>query len=166
MQIFRARAAAAWMALAVGLASGAALAHEYTVGGLKIGHPWTRATAPDAKVAAGFLTVTNTGSAPDKLISATFAGADHVLIHQMTMDGGVMKMTEVPGGIEIKPGQTVELKPGGYHLMLMALKGGMKMGETVKGELVFEKAGKIAVEFDVQDIGSTAPMQHTMPMKK
>jgi copper(I)-binding protein len=74
----------------------------------------------------------------------------------MAMDGGVMKMRETKG-LEIKPGQTVELKPGGYHVMFMDLKSGLKEGQTVKGTLVFEKAGKIEVEFKVGPVGGGAP---------
>ena len=79
----------------------------------------------------------------------------------MSMDNGVMKMREVAGGLEVKPGETRELKPGGYHLMMMGLKRPLKEGERFKIELKFEKAGPREVEFAVQGIGAaSAPMQH------
>jgi copper(I)-binding protein len=75
----------------------------------------------------------------------------------MAMDGGVMKMRELSKGLEIRPGQTVELKPGGYHVMFLDLKSGLKEGQTVKGTLTFEKAGKVDVEFKVGPVGGGAP---------
>jgi copper(I)-binding protein len=72
----------------------------------------------------------------------------------MTMSDGVMKMRKMEHGLEIKPGQTVELKPGGYHLMFTGLREGLKQGQTLKGTLQFEKAGSIEVEFHVAPIGA------------
>lgn len=131
-----------------------ALAHGYTLGDLTIGHPWTRATAPAAKVAGGYLTVENKGKEADRLLSATFNGSNIVEVHEMAVEGGVMRMRELPKGIEIKPGQKLELKPGGYHLMFINLKAGLKEGEKVKGVLVFEKAGRIEVDFKVESMGA------------
>ena len=75
----------------------------------------------------------------------------------MAMSDGVMKMRHLPKGLEIKPGETVELKPGGYHIMFMDLREGLKQGQTVKGTLQFEKAGAVAVEYRVAPIGASAP---------
>ena len=74
----------------------------------------------------------------------------------MRMDGDVMRMKPVEGGLEIRPGATVELKPGGYHLMFMDLKEPLKEGETIKGTLVFEKAGSVEVEYAVRGMGGAA----------
>ena len=68
-----------------------------------------------------------------------------------------MTMRPLPKGLEIKPGETVEFKPGSYHLMFMGLKQGLKEGQTVKGTLVFEKAGTLDVEYRVGPIGGGAP---------
>ncbi|KUO53874.1 MAG: hypothetical protein APF80_16920 [Alphaproteobacteria bacterium BRH_c36] len=122
--------------------------------GLSVDKPWTRATPPGAKVAGGFLTITNSGKEPDRLIGASFALSKSVEVHEMRMTDGVMRMNEVKGGLEIAPGTTVELKPGGYHLMFMDLTGTPKESESVKGTLQFEKAGEIAVEFAVAPIGA------------
>jgi copper(I)-binding protein len=65
-------------------------------------------------------------------------------------------MRPLPAGLEIKPGQTVELKPGSYHLMFMQLKAPLEPGKSVKGTLVFEKAGTIEVEYTVEAIGAAA----------
>jgi periplasmic copper chaperone A len=158
MSIFRTAALAATLAFAT---LSAAMAHGYTLGDLVIGHPWTRATAPAAKVAGGYLTVENKGSQPDRLLSASFAGSSTVEVHEMSMDGGVMRMRELPKGIEIKPGAKIELKPGGYHLMFMGLTDGLKQGESLKGVLVFERAGRIEVEFKVEAIGARGEHDHS-----
>jgi periplasmic copper chaperone A len=158
MSIFRTAALAATLAFAT---LSAAMAHGYTLGDLVIGHPWTRATAPAAKVAGGYLTVENKGAQPDRLLSASFAGSSTVEVHEMSMDGGVMRMRELPKGLEIKPGAKIELKPGGYHLMFMGLTDGLKQGESLKGVLVFERAGRIEVEFKVEAIGARGEHDHS-----
>lgn len=99
--------------------SGNALAHSYKLGALEIGHPWSRATVPGAKVAAGYLTVKNTGSEDDKLVSVTGEIVPKAEIHQMSMDNGVMTMRPVEGGLPVPAGGTLELSPDGYHIMFM-----------------------------------------------
>src|SRR5262245_8568254 len=94
-------------------------AQDYKAGPLVIAHPWTRATPKSATVAGGYLTITNTGSAPDRLTGGSAEVARKFEIHEMSMDGGVMKMRELKNGVEIPPGATVELKPGSYHIMMM-----------------------------------------------
>src|SRR5471030_1857398 len=136
---------------------GLALAHNYTLGALKIGHPWARATSPTAPAGGGFLSVTNTGTVPDRLVSAQSAAADAIQIHEMKMDGDVMRMREVGQGLEIAPGATVTLAPGGFHLMMMGKKGPLKQGTKVPLTLVFEKAGKIDVELAIEGMGASHP---------
>ena len=131
-------------------------ANVFKAGSLTIEAPWARATPGGAQVAGGFMKITNSGSEADRLVGGSVPFAGRFEVHEMAMDGGVMKMRETKG-LEIKPGQTVELKPGGYHVMFMDLKSGLKEGQTVKGTLVFEKAGKIEVEFKVGPIGGGAP---------
>jgi hypothetical protein len=130
-------------------------AHDYKIGDLKIDHPWTRATPGGAKVAGGFMKITNTGSQPDRLIGGSAVPAGIFEVHEMRMEGNVMKMRALEKGIEIKPGQTVELKPGGFHVMFMDLNSPFKEGERIKGTLVFEKAGTIEVEYKVEARGSS-----------
>ncbi|MBB4041379.1 hypothetical protein GGR34_003049 [Microvirga flocculans] len=144
--------------------SGAATDHgahaAQKAGSLTIEQPWSRATPGGAKVGGGYLRITNTGTAPDRLTGGSFPLAAKVEVHEMRMDGDVMRMKPVEGGLEIKPGATVELKPGGYHLMFMDLKEPLKEGQTVKGTLVFEKAGPVEVEYTVRGLGGAAPMEH------
>ncbi len=75
----------------------------------------------------------------------------------MTMEGGVMKMRPVEGGLEIKPGETVTLQPGGYHMMLVDLKHPLEAGQDVKATLKFDKAGTVDVDYPIAAIGAPAP---------
>ncbi len=123
-------------------------------GPLVIDQPWSRATPGGAKVAGGYLRITNTGGEPDRLIggSADFAG--RVEVHEMSNVDNVMRMKALDQGLVIAPGQTVELRPGGLHIMFLDLKRPLKEGETAKGVLVFEKAGPIELEFVVRAMGA------------
>ncbi|HTS42567.1 MAG TPA: copper chaperone PCu(A)C [Xanthobacteraceae bacterium] len=157
-----------FLAAVLAFAASTASANNYKVGSLEIENPWTRATPKGAPVASGYLKITNKGTAADRLISGTVTAADHVEIHEMAMMSGMMKMRPVAGGLEIKPGETVELKPGSYHLMFMRLKHPLEKGQRVKGTLTFEKAGPVDVEFVVNAIGAKAPgehMTHDSPME-
>ncbi len=129
-------------------------AHDYTAGSLKIDHPWSRATPGGAKVAAGYLGITNTGSEPDRLLGGSLEGAAAGEVHTMSIEGGVMRMKPVEGGLTIKPGETIKLEPSGLHLMFLDLKVPLKKGDSVKGALTFERAGRVAVEFKVEGIAA------------
>lgn len=142
------------LALALSVASAAALAHSFKAGPLKIGHPWSRATPNGAKVGGGYLSIENTGAAPDRLVSVAVPFAGRTEIHEMAVKDGIMTMRPLEKGIEVPPGQTVEFKPGGYHLMFMDLKQPLKQGEMLKGTLTFEKAGSVDVEFKVESIAA------------
>ncbi|KQO46149.1 copper resistance protein CopZ [Methylobacterium sp. Leaf85] len=130
---------------------------QIKAGDLNIDTPWMRATPGGATVAGGYVRISNTGKLADKLISASIPIAASGSIHSMTMDGGVMKMAVVEGGLLLKPGETVELKPGSYHLMFEGLKASPKVGEPILGNLVFERAGTVPVTFAVAPIGARAP---------
>lgn len=138
-----------------------AQAQQYSSGAIRITQPWTRATPPSAKVAGGFLTITNTGKAPDRLVAGTTEISKSVEIHEMQMVNGIMMMRTLDPGITLKPGATVVLKPFAHHLMLMDISRQLMPGELVKGTLVFEKAGPIEVEFKVEPIGVRGPQPET-----
>jgi len=141
-----------------------AVAHEYTVGSLHIGHPWSRATPKGAAIGAGYLKITNNGTAPDRLLGGSSEAAKSFELHVMSMENGVMKMRPVEGGIEIKPGETVEFKPESYHVMFVGLKEPLVQGHRVKATLDFAKAGKVAVEFVVESVGARQGNDdHAMP---
>lgn len=141
-------------------AGGHAGAQTIRVGTLLIERPWLRATPTGAKVAGGYLRVTNDGPAPDRLVGASIPLAPRGEVHEMAVADGIMKMREVDGGLEIPPGATVELKPGGFHLMFLDLTAGPKLGEPVRGTLTFQKAGTVEVTFDVAPIGAPGPASH------
>lgn len=147
-------AVAALAAFAILAILSPATAHDYTVGALKLVHPWARATPKGAAVGGGYLKITNTGSVPDRLIGGTSDVAARFVIHEMKMEGGVMKMRPLADGLAIGPGATVELKPGGYHVMFMGLKKQLVEGERFKSALVFEKAGEIEIEFVIDKLAA------------
>lgn len=137
------------------------LAHEFKIGDMEIGHPYARAMLPGAKVGGGYLKLTNEGSADDRLLSATSERAGSVQLHEMKIENDVMTMRALDGGIAVPKGQTVELKPGGYHVMFVDVKQPFKEGETIKATLTFEKAGSVDVGFVVgAPAGGTPEIKH------
>lgn len=143
-------------ALALTVALTPAQAQEYKAGPIRIEAPWIRATPSGAQVAGGYMKIENTGKEADRLVSGSAAIAGKFEIHEMKMSGTIMKMRELDKGLDLPPGGSVELKPGSYHLMLMDLKAQPKAGDTIKGTLVFEKAGKIDVEYTVRGMAGGA----------
>jgi copper(I)-binding protein len=131
-------------------------AHEYTLGELHIGHPWSRATPPGAQTGGAFLKLTNNGKAADKLVKAETPAAGTVELHTMSMDGNVMRMRQVES-IELKPGASVALAPGGLHIMMIGLKQALKQGDKVPMTLWFEKAGKVEVQLAIDAMGAVPP---------
>lgn len=142
------------------LLAGTAFAHEFKAGDLLIEHPWARATVPNAKVAGGYLTIVNRGAAADKLIAVSADLGQKVELHEMAVKDGVMTMRAVESGIEVAPGSTLSLEPGGhgagYHIMFLGIDRQLKEGEKFNGALTFERAGTVAVEFKVEPIGFKA----------
>jgi copper(I)-binding protein len=126
-------------------------------GPVRIEQAWSRATPGGTSVGAGYLRVTNTGSTPDRLTGGTTDVAQRFELHEMAMDAGIMKMRPLANGIALQPGQSVELRPGGLHVMLVGLKQPLKAGDTFTATLQFEKAGTVQVEFPIAAIGAPAP---------
>lgn len=135
--------------------SGAALAHDYQLKTLHVSNPYARATPPGAKTAGAFMFIENQGREPDRLVGAASPAAGLAQIHEMKMDGGIMRMQAVKS-VELKPGATVELRPGGYHVMLEDLKQPLKEGEQIPLLLTFEKAGTMEIKVNVGAMGATA----------
>lgn len=129
-------------------------AHEFKAGNLLIEHPWTPKPPQGAKVAAGFLKITNTGSEDDRLIAVSSDVAGKIQVHGMSVDNGIMKMFELKDGLVVPAGQTVELKSKSNHVMFMNLKTLPPEGQTFKAVLTFEKAGQVPVEFKVEPMGA------------
>jgi len=157
-------AAALLAALTPAWMTAPAQAADVTAGSLKISAPWARATPKGANVGGGYMTITNTGTAADHLVGGSTDIARGFEVHEMKMEGGVMKMRPVAGGIEIKPGQTVTLDPSGYHVMFVGLKDQLKQGDHFKATLQFDKVGKVDVDFAIEGIGAkTGGSDHAMP---
>ena len=147
----------AFAALLTTLLSAPLHAEDVKAGDLLISQAWSRQTPSGAKVAGAYLTIENKGTTADRLVSGSTDAAGRFEIHEMAMDGGVMKMRPLDNGLVIDPGKTVKLAPGGYHVMLMDLKSQFKQGDKVPVTLQFEKAGKVNVSLDVQGVGAQAP---------
>ena len=141
------------LAAVVGIGfTGMAQAQNAKVGGVQIENAYTRATVPGQMAAGGFMKIENKGAA-DQLISASSPVAGEVQLHEMAMDGNVMKMRQVKD-IAVPAGGAVELKPGGLHLMFMNIKAPLAAGETVPVKLKFAKAGEVEVKMPVNAMGN------------
>jgi periplasmic copper chaperone A len=127
---------------------------SYRAGDIVVEEPWLRATPGGAKVAGGYMRITNTGTQPDRLIGGSAAVARGFKLHRSPVLDGVARMEPVNGAVEIGPKETLELKPGSLHAMLVDLQQGLKQGDVVKGTLVFERAGTVAIEYRVGGIGA------------
>jgi hypothetical protein len=149
--------AAAFGLAVMSLSAAPALAADYSVGSIHITQPWARATPKGATTGAAYMTITNGGTAPDRVNCVSSDASAQCQIHTMTMDGGVMKMRPVEGGLEIKPGETVTLKPSGLHVMLLDLKHPLERGNTVKATFKFDHAGSVDVDYPIASIGASAP---------
>lgn len=142
-------------------ATATAQAEAFRSGDITIETPWTRVTPAGARVAGGYMVITNNGTEPDRLIGGASEIAPRVEVHSMEMVDGVARMAEVEGGLEIPPGESVALEPGSYHIMFMNLATPVTAEEPVTGTLVFERAGEVAITYAVAPMGSPrAPGGH------
>ena len=142
---------------ALALSAAPALAHSVEFGALSLTDLWTRATPPKAPTAGGYLTITNNGNTPDRLIAVSSPVAEVGELHVMETKDGVMTMHPVEGGIEIPAGSTVTLAPGGLHVMFVTVKEPLVEGGKMPVTLTFEKAGSIETFLHVQAIGAAGP---------
>jgi copper(I)-binding protein len=123
---------------------------------IQVEKPWARATPPGATVAGGYLVIRNQGAAGDRLLSASSPASAKVELHVHINDNGVMKMREVPG-YDVPAKGSFELKPGGAHLMFLDLKRPFKEGDKLPVTLKFKKAGEVKAEFEIGQLGASAP---------
>ena len=135
-------------AAALAVATLGAWAHE----AIDVENAWVRATVPGQMATGAFMTLTAKDGA--KLVGAASPAAGVAQVHEMKMDGGVMKMAEVKGGLDLPAGKAVELKPGGYHVMLMDLKSTLAKDSTVPLTLIFKDAK-----------GAESKMELNLPVK-
>ena len=137
------------LAATLAAASIGAAAHDFKAGPIRIDHPYARATVPGQPNGGGFLKLSNEGPTADRLVAATSARAGSIELHTMRMEGDVMRMRQVDA-IELPAGGSVELKPGGMHLMFIGLKAPLRNGDTFPMTLRFEKAGEVVVTVNVE----------------
>jgi len=126
---------------------------------VEIENPWSRATAPGAKVGAGYFTIRNKAEKPDRLVGASSAAAARVETHVVEKQGDVMRMREVKG-YEVPAKGSFELKPGGPHLMLVDIRRQLKAGEKVPVVLRFQNAGEVKAELEVRPLGGAPQKAH------
>lgn len=137
------------------LAAAAAFAHDYTLGSLRIDHPWARASAGPARNGAAFFTVENSGEV-DRLVAVSSDISQRVELHTHRMEGNVMQMRPVEA-IEVPAHGTATLQPGGFHVMLIGLAQPLKEGDRFPLTLTFERAGTVTVEVKVEGVGTMGP---------
>ncbi|MBP2311844.1 copper chaperone PCu(A)C [Azospirillum soli] len=125
-------------------------------GTVAVTEPWARAGTPAARSGAAFMTIKNGGTEADRLVGAETPVAEKAELHTHLMDNGVMKMREVDA-IELPPGESVALRPGGLHVMLMGLKQPLTQGGRFPVTLTFAKAGAVTVEVPIQSAGAMGP---------
>ena len=118
-------------------------------GDLLVEDVWARATIGESTVTAVYFAITNRGGAPARLVGADAEGAGHTMIHRSFIEDGIMKMRHV-GAVEIPPGETVRLEPGGVHLMLTEVSSRLEVGESISVTLRFERAGEVALPVPVR----------------
>lgn len=134
-----------------------ATAGSATVGDLAIAAAWVRGTPPGAPVAAGYLTITNRGTASDRLVGGAAPFARRVEVHEMSVADGMMQMRPVADGLEIAPGTTATLSPGGTHVMFIGVTAPPRPGDTVPVTLRFRTAGEVTVAMPVSAVGAQSP---------
>jgi copper(I)-binding protein len=136
-----------------------ASAHDYSVDSLRIDHPFARATPPGAKAGGVFVTVENTGPRADRLLRVSTPVAGVAELHVMSMDGGVMRMRGI-AALDVGPGEKLQLKPGGYHVMLSELRQPLKVGDRFPLTFTFQNAGAVEVSVWVEALGAAGGTAH------
>lgn len=127
---------------------------------ISVTEAWARATMPGQKVSGAYMQIRSDVDA--RLVSASSPAVPRVEVHEMKMDGDVMRMREVQS-VELPKGKTVSLEPGGFHIMLMNLPKPIAAGEVIPLTLVVESGGKrqtVEVKAEARGVGGAMPMQH------
>lgn len=140
-------------------AAAPAYAEDVKIGDIIVSSAWSRATPNGAKIGVGYVRLTNTGTENDRLVSLSTDAAAKAEIHEMAMKDGIMTMRPLPQGIDLDPGETVELKPGGTHIMFIDILRPLKEGQLITAKLVFQHAGAGSVDFDIESIGAQSSQQ-------
>ncbi len=125
------------------------VAHQYELGALVIGHPWSRPAPHGMSMGAAYLSITNHGTSEEQLIGASTPVAASVQIHRTTIVDGIARMRPMTE-VVIPAGATVKIEPGGIHLMLVDLKAELEAGKRAPLTLEFRHAGKITVQLAIE----------------
>lgn len=148
-----------WFALfclvSLGLLPSGVAAHGFTASTIEIVHPFFRATPPGAKTGAGYVVLRNTGTEADRLIGIETEAAERVTFHQSVTENDMVMMMPIEGGLEIPAGGEYRLGLDGSHAMLEGLTAPIQLGQLIEGTLIFEKAGRVNVTFEVEPVGTT-----------
>lgn len=140
-----------------------ALSHEYSQGDVEIDHPWSRPTPPGVPMGVGYMAITNHGDSDITFTSASTSRAESVSIHESTTKDGTMSMRPLKEGLTIPAGETVELKPHSYHVMLEELESPLKEGESIPLTVNFDGADTMDVELNVESLdGRDEVKEHEM----
>ncbi|MFL9825256.1 copper chaperone PCu(A)C [Rhodoplanes sp. SY1] len=132
-----------------------ATAQTWRAGTIEIASAWARATPPGASVTAGYMRITNHGFDPDRLVSIRSAVAGSVEVQELSLDDNVMRLRTLARGLPIRPGETIDLRPGyPWQAVFASLTAQLRPGDRLPATLVFEKAGAVEVELVVQPIGT------------
>jgi copper(I)-binding protein len=141
--------------LALAVVPGLAVAHGFSISSIEIVHPFLRATPPGAKTGAGYAIIRNNGTEPDRLLAIETEAAERVEFHQSVVEDGIAKMLPIEGGLEIPAGGEYRLGLDGSHAMLINLTAPIGLGQVIEGTLIFEKAGRLDMTFEVEPAGAT-----------
>jgi copper(I)-binding protein len=139
------------------LHDGCPTGQSFAAGAITVTGAWLRATPKGAQSAGAYLTVANAASAPDTLLGASSEAASDITLHAMRMDGNVMTMTPVEGGLEVPAGGSVTLAPMGLHLMLTGMAQPFVAGQCVAMMLHFAKAGDLAIQLNIGSLTQDGP---------
>lgn len=140
---------------------GSALGADFKAGNIVVTDPWVRAMVPAAKVGSGYFGLHNSGNTADRLVAVRSDVSDRIEIHEMRMENNVMQMRRLEDGLKIPALETVNLRPGGYHIMFFDPKASFREGESFKANLEFEKAGQVEVVFKVRSLKGNAIIGHS-----
>jgi copper(I)-binding protein len=119
----------------------------FYVGAILIEAPWSWPITDGTRMVGGCVKITNIGRDPDRLVGGSTEVSGRFEVHRSSVADGVARMKLLTGGLEIRPGETVELRPDAVHAMLVDLRQELKRGDMVKGTLTFERAGTVAIRY-------------------
>ena len=125
---------------------------------LQIADAWARETVAGQTSTAAYLTIANEGTADDRLVGVTMPAPAKASVHATENSGGVSHMREMSSGLAVPAGSTIELKPGGTHVMITGLQAPLRRGETLNLRLRFEKSGEKPI--DVRVAPASGPEAH------